>query len=76
MLKYFIEINHTVMRNSLTVNLSGFGIYVGYNPGINFGFDIWLGKFSSYGLLYGNTNIEDARYGVSNLEEMALNLGF
>ena len=67
---------YAAMGKALAEHLSGFGIYVGYNSGINFGFDVWLGKWASYGLHYGNTNIDDARYGVNNREEMALNLGF
>lgn len=60
----------------LAETLSGFGVYAGYNSGINFGFDVWLGKKASYGLHYGNTKIDDRLYGKNTREEYALNLGF
>ena len=53
-----------------------FGIYVGSNNGLNFGFDLWLAKKASFGLHYGNTNIPDDQYGINNREEVAVNLGF
>lgn len=67
---------YAAIGNALAEHLSGFGIYTGYNSGVNFGFDIWLSKWASYGLHYGITKIDDARYGVNTREEMALNLGF
>ena len=57
-------------------SLTGFGVYVGSNNGINFGFDVWLAKKASFGFHYGNTNVKNDQYGIDTREEMAVNLGF
>lgn len=73
----FSDEYYDAMGAMLAKTLTGFGLYAGYNQGLNFGFDVWLGKKASYGLHYGTTTIQDSDgYGLNTREEFALNLGF
>jgi len=73
----FSDEYYTATGAILAKTLTGIGLYAGYNEGLNFGFDVWLGKKASYGLHYGTTDIQDVDgYGINTREEFAFNLGF